>query len=134
MLTLYDRRQKSYDYSTLLRWRTFCSWSVYILPPAQCILKLINMGSLFSFLYRVYAVLYPPSPPKTPDALRYGILGTAWMGYYLHLPSKEYKLILKFRSSFTIVLPSISHPEVVIAAQVGISHERKPMRRSTKSL
>ncbi|CZR68804.1 related to Oxidoreductase [Phialocephala subalpina] len=64
------------------------------------------MGVLISTLYRIWAINYPPTPPKNSSAIRVGILSTAWI------------------NSLAIITPSSSHPGVTIAAVASRSLER----------
>ncbi|KAH7370172.1 hypothetical protein BKA65DRAFT_444993 [Rhexocercosporidium sp. MPI-PUGE-AT-0058] len=56
------------------------------------------MGGFISLLTRVWKVNYPPVAPKSANALRFGILGTPWIG------------------SVGLITPAKSHSDVIIAA------------------
>ncbi|KAH6721625.1 putative oxidoreductase [Leptodontidium sp. MPI-SDFR-AT-0119] len=56
------------------------------------------MGGFISFLTRVWQVNNPPISSKSPNALRFGILGTPWIG------------------SLAFITPAKSHSDVIVAA------------------
>ncbi|KAF2656727.1 oxidoreductase domain-containing protein [Lophiostoma macrostomum CBS 122681] len=56
------------------------------------------MASVIGFLLRNYKVFNPPSTPKSGEPLRFGILGAANI------------------APMALIIPAISHPEVIVAA------------------
>lgn len=67
-----------------------------------------------NFIHRNWQALYPPRPPKTENALRFGILGAANI------------------APGGIIRPAASHPEVIIQA-VAARDQKKAQAFATKN-
>ncbi|KAG4436483.1 hypothetical protein IFR05_008024 [Cadophora sp. M221] len=72
------------------------------------------MGGFISLLTRVWKVNNPPVSPKSPDALRFGILGKPWTW------------------SVAFITPAKSHSDVIVAAVASrdLARAKAPLGRS----